>query len=90
MDRMSWGRTSSTEEVFLRAGARRKYNAERRRLANQRLIGLAHQVAKLGEWENAFVLRRPKPLPRFLIPALAKTLGVDRSTVWRDVQRLRH
>ncbi len=72
-----------------RAGGRRRYNAARRRLADRRLIPLARQIAAVGDLESALGSGQRKPLPRFLIPALAKALGVHRSTVWRDVQRLR-
>jgi hypothetical protein len=80
----------SAREAQCRAGGRRRYNAARQRLADRRLNPLARQIAAVGDLESALGSGERKPLPRFLIPALAKALGVHRSTVWRDVQRLRH
>lgn len=87
MSKSSWTSATGSHEAYRRAGGRRKYNAYRRRRADQRLIPLAQLIAPLGEWEVALKYR--KPLPRPLLPALSKSLGVHRSTVWRDFQRLR-
>ena len=89
MNKMAWTQPRNVGEVNRRAGGRRRYNAARRRMADRRLIPLARQLASLDLLDELLTVRQPKPLPRHLIPTLARALGVHRSTVWRDVKRLR-
>jgi len=77
------------QEIYRRAGGRRKYNAARRKIADRRLIPLTRQLAVMGELEAAIGLEPRKRLPRHFAAAMAKALGVHRSTVWRDIERLR-
>jgi hypothetical protein len=85
----NWSQQRDVGEVNRRAGGRRRYNAARKRIAERRLIPLGRRIAQWGDLESALGIGQPKPLPRHLIPALARALGVHRTTVWRDVQRLR-
>jgi len=88
MDRTAWTQPTGIQSAFRRAGGRRRYNAARRQLADRPLIPLARRIAARGELEDTLDGHR-MPLPRSLIPELARVLGVHRSTVWRDLQRLR-
>lgn len=89
MNKQAWTLTKDLQEVHRRAGGRRRYNAKRQRLADKRLIPLVHWLAATGDLESALG-KGLKPHSRHpLIPALAKVLGVHRTTVWRDAKRLR-
>lgn len=71
----SWSAPTSTSEVHRRAGGRRKYNSVRRFKADLRRI----EVEKLFA-EYAFA--------RGAQARIARELGVNRSTVSRDIRRL--
>jgi HTH domain len=88
MNRNSWKQSKNSNEAYRRAGGRRRFNAARRRLAARRLLPLSHRIAIMGNFECFMGSGRGNLWPRSLIPALARELGVHRSTVWRDVRRL--
>ena len=90
MNRTICTQPRSTPEAHFRAGGRRRYNAERQDRAELRLLPLAFRLAELGQLINILRSRGRAKMPRLPISALAKAMGVNRSTVWRDVQRLGH
>lgn len=74
--RWLWHSHIDPHRAYCRAGGRRRYNAERQRRADQRRVIVAGML-----WQLLF-------RKRGLIGALARHLGVHRSTIWRDVKRL--
>jgi DNA invertase Pin-like site-specific DNA recombinase len=70
-----WSAPTSTSEVHRRAGGRRKYNSVRRFKADLRRV----EVEKLFA-EYAFA--------RGAQARIARELGVNRSTISRDIRRL--
>src|ERR1035437_2478358 len=78
MDRQAWAAPMNAIEAYRRAGGRRRYNAALRRAANRRLIPLIRQIAAMGDLDGQW-MKQPKPLPRHLIPALAKVLGLGQA-----------
>ena len=87
MNRQAWAQQTTPEAAYHRAAGRRRHNAARRRVAQRRLFPLAQAIARTGDLE-AVLCRKAPVVPRGLISAVAKDLGVHRSTVWRDVRRL--
>ncbi len=68
----NWTATTSDRAVALRAGGRRRYNAERQAARERRRCAIAALLARdlWGVWTG---------------PALAARLGVSRATVCRDL-----
>jgi hypothetical protein len=89
MNKTAWTQPRNTEEANRRAGGRRRYNAVRKKIAESRLLPLAHELAAIGELEGVIGVGKQTPVRRGFISAVAKRLGVHRTTAWRDVQRLR-
>ena len=77
MKREEWSKLTSSEEVFCRAGGRRRYNAMRQRRAEARREAMARALSPT-DWLN----------PRGLSVALARAFGVSRQTAWRDLQQI--
>ena len=75
-----WQRQIDWNAVCRRAGGRRRYNAMRRRKADARRVAIAEVLDGLGL--VALFARRG------LSVRLAAALGVHRTTVWRDLQRI--
>jgi hypothetical protein len=76
MDAGDWSDRTDFSVVCHRAGGRRAYNAKRRFCAAYRRMRLAK------------LLNKYPPLQRGIQSRLAAELGVSRSTVCRDMQRL--
>jgi DNA invertase Pin-like site-specific DNA recombinase len=64
----------TAEQIFKRAGGRRRYNLERQRAAEARLKEVERLLALYGAWRRGVRAR------------IARELGVSRATVTRDVQ----
>ena len=75
MRRYEWNQWTSRETTFRRAGGRRRFNAMRRRRADQRRAAIVNAL-------GAAILFPP----RGLISALAARFGVHRSTISRDLR----
>ena len=71
----SWSAPTSTSEVRRRAGGRRKYNSVRRFKADLRRVEVEKLFAAYGFTRGARA-------------RIARELGVNRSTVSRDIRRL--
>jgi hypothetical protein len=76
---IDWQRDVTADEAARRAGGRRRYNAERRLRAFLRLRKVADVLFATQEWRPRGFIRQA---------ALARQLGVSRSTVCRDVHKL--
>ena len=75
MEREEWSKLTSSEEVFRRAGGRRRYNAMRQRRAEARRQEIARVLGPMALLS-----------PHGLSVALARAFGVSRQTAWRDLQ----
>jgi hypothetical protein len=64
----------TSEQIFRRAGGRRRYNLERQRAAAARLAEVERLLALYGAWRRGVRAR------------IARELNVSRATVTRDVQ----
>jgi hypothetical protein len=73
----------SPEEVYRRAGGRRKYNAERQRQAENRRLLVEWRFLQVAE---EFLLSKRNP--RGWKTRLAAELGVSRMQIGRDFKRL--
>ncbi len=82
MNRSEWNRPTAPAEAYARAAGRRKHNAERRRQRDRRLAELQ---ALLDEARESTLYDREHGL----YAALARRLGVHRSTIRRDMRALR-
>ncbi len=73
-----WRNWTDAETVNKRAGGRRRYNAERRRAADERRQAMAEALDRLGimGWKYT----------RYLAGAFAEAFGVSRTTAWRDLK----
>ena len=74
----NWNATTSWAEVCRRAGGRRRYNAGRRFLRNVRRAEIFGRIAG-KPWQSIWGLQA----------ALARALGVSRSTICRDLRAMR-
>ncbi len=74
----SWGKSTSWVEVCARAGGRRRYNAQRQNLRNQRRNIIIFRTAGLSLDT------------RGLQAALAEALGVSKATISRDFKAIRN
>lgn len=82
MNRSEWGKPTSTTEANARAAGRRKYNAERGRQRDLRLAKI-QEIMDREYTESTLCVRE-----HGLYAALARHLGVSRSTVCRDMRAL--
>lgn len=71
----NWGATTSNRAVALRAGGRRRYNAERQAARERRRRLLVRLCFRHGSWAFAYRLGAE----------LARHLGVSRATICRDL-----
>ena len=90
MNRAAWRNPTNPAVVARRAAGRRRYNSARQFLAAERRAEVARLARELlGEFPRSG--SRARPVGGFLgwgIQAeIARRLGVDRSTVCRDMQR---
>lgn len=76
MDKSAWSSRTNSSDAYNRAGGRRKWNKRRLALANMRRAHLAE------------LLDEARPGRGFASEA-ARKLGVNRSTICRDLQALR-
>ena len=79
--RRKWSLRTDAEAVKKRAGGRRRYNAMRKREADFRRKKIMYIA---GQQPNPCVLIMSGSFKSYL----ANILGVHRTTIWRDVQRL--
>src|SRR3954451_5131467 len=79
-DRQQWGQPTTADIAARRAGGRRRRNAEQqlaKAIRRNRLLGMMHDpTTPLGFIERGWQSRA------------ARTLGVDRATICRDVDAL--
>ncbi len=79
MKRYEWSSWTDANAAKRRAGGRRRYNAQRRRLAWERRAAIA---AWLDDNSEAMLFSRGLP------GTLAPVFGVHPTTIWRDLQFL--
>lgn len=69
----SWSAHRPTHEVYRRAGGRRGYNRRRQLIATDRRVQIARRILRAGGLYHGMGAQ------------LARELGVDRSTISRDI-----
>lgn len=80
----NWSKPTTDSEAWARAGGRRRYNAHRKFVANQRRRDLLE--AFLRRWEAVPGLKRN--LPRGFGKEMAVRFGVSQAQICRDLKQI--